>query len=91
MKKIKLTAKIPEVAFKTKRFSVKVEVLYDPFPDKFYRNYSQTTKSAESRYQLFDMLVDHARIMKQTKDVIYCTPLFIAARNYYNSKRPKRR
>lgn len=85
-----LAATIPDVAFKTRRFKVKVEVLYDPFPDAFYRHY-KIGKSVRRRYEHFDIMADHARIMKRTLAVTKCLPLFAAARDYYCSRCRKRR
>lgn len=91
-----LTATIPDVAFKTRRFKVKVEVLYDPFPNEFYRHY-KIGKSVRRRYDYFDMMADHAHIMKgmeslkRDKAVAKCLPLFVAARDYYRSRCRRRR
>ena len=91
-----LAAAIPNVAFKTKRFKVKVEVLYDPFPDAFYNRY-KIGKAVRRRYEHFDIMADHARIMKGMKSlkgdkaVAKCLPLFVAARDYYRSRCRRRR
>jgi len=88
---LSLKALIPDVAFKTKRYTIKVEVLYDPFSDAYYRHF-KIGKRVRRRYEHFDIMADHARIMKsmrslkRDKAVSHCLPMFVAARDYYRSR-----
>ena len=91
-----LAAAIPNVAFKTRRFKVTVEVLYDPFPDTYYKRF-RIGKSVRRRYEHFDIMANHARIMKgmkslkRDKAVAKCLISFTAARDYYQSRCRRRR
>jgi hypothetical protein len=77
-----LEATIPDVAFKTKRFTATVNVLYDPFPDEYYRHF-KIGRSNRKRYEYFDAMVNVAPRKKEVRDS--STYLFTVARDYYHS------
>lgn len=80
-----LGATIPDVAFKTRRFTATVVVTYDPFPDGYYRHF-KIGKSARKRYEHFDSMADIAR-MKYPETV----SMYASARDYYHSKCRRKR
>ena len=86
-----LGATIPDVAFKTKRFTATVVVTYDPFPDEFYRHF-KIGRSNRIRYEHFDAMVNVAQAMPRKKEVMNSSAyLFAIARDYYRSKCRRKR
>jgi hypothetical protein len=86
-----LGATIPDLAFRTKRFTATVVVTYDPFPDEYYRHF-KIGRSNRKRYEHFDAMVNVARAMPKKKEVMNSsTYLFTSARDYYRSKLRRKR
>jgi hypothetical protein len=81
-----LGATIPDVAFKTGRYTTTVTVLHDPFPDRYYQVF-KVGRSNRKRYEHFDAMADIAR-MKHPEVTV---SMFASARDYYHSKCRRRR
>jgi hypothetical protein len=80
-----LRATIPNIAFKTGRYTATVTVLHDPFPDEYYRHF-KIGRSNGKRYEHFDAMRDAAYMMPKTKETIKASLLYASARDYYRSK-----
>ncbi len=85
MVELPLKAEVPDVAFKTGRFSINVEVLHDPFPDEYYRHF-KIKKSNEVRYRHFDDMVEVSCSLPKNRDNMQAASRYASAREYYRSK-----
>jgi hypothetical protein len=89
MVELPLKAEVPDIAFKTGRFSVNVEVLHDPFPDEYYQHFK--LKSNEVRYRHFVAMIDVICILPKTKKNMQAASLYASAREYYRPKCRRKR